>query len=79
MLRDTPGKGKGMMVQVPQGHCWVAGDNQRWSRDSRMYGPLPLALVKGKVTHRVQPWSWPVRVERGLTSPMAEEEEDEVD
>lgn len=49
VLRDTPGKGEGLMVQVPKGHCWVVGDNLPWSRDSRMYGPIPLGLVKGKV------------------------------
>ncbi|KAF2024633.1 LexA/Signal peptidase [Setomelanomma holmii] len=37
------------VIQVPEGHCWVAGDNLEWSRDSRLYGPLPLALVKSKV------------------------------
>ena len=37
------------MIRVPRGHCWVVGDNLSWSRDSRMYGPLPLALIKGKV------------------------------
>ncbi|OAK95444.1 LexA/Signal peptidase [Phaeosphaeriaceae sp. SRC1lsM3a] len=37
------------VIQVPEGHCWVAGDNLEWSRDSRLFGPLPLGLVKGKV------------------------------
>ncbi|KAF2180960.1 LexA/Signal peptidase, partial [Zopfia rhizophila CBS 207.26] len=45
-----------MMVQVPEGHCWVAGDNLDWSRDSRMFGPLPLALVRGKVVRMLGPW-----------------------
>ncbi|KAH7380318.1 peptidase S24/S26A/S26B/S26C [Phaeosphaeria sp. MPI-PUGE-AT-0046c] len=40
---------KEQMIQVPEGHCWVAGDNLDWSRDSRLFGPLPLGLVKGKV------------------------------
>jgi mitochondrial inner membrane protease subunit 1 len=26
------------------------------SRDSRIYGPVPLALIKGKVVARVWPW-----------------------
>lgn len=40
------------LVQVPQGHCWVVGDNMAYSRDSRMYGALPLALIQGKVTFK---------------------------
>ncbi|MCJ1258456.1 hypothetical protein MMC24_006289 [Lignoscripta atroalba] len=60
VIRGTPGGGSGgegeqMMVQVPEGHCWLAGDNAAFSRDSRDYGPLPLALVKGKVIARVWP------------------------
>ncbi|KAI9760905.1 MAG: hypothetical protein M4579_001406 [Chaenotheca gracillima] len=49
VLRDTPGRGEGLMIQVPQGHCWLIGDNLESSRDSRTYGPVPLALVQGKV------------------------------
>ena len=45
-----------MMIQIPEGHCWLAGDNMPDSRDSRDYGPLPLALIKGKVVCRVLPW-----------------------
>lgn len=41
---------------VPEGHCWVEGDHSAWSRDSRVYGPLPLGLVKGKVLGRIWPW-----------------------
>lgn len=78
VLRDTPGKGQGMMiqvgahaassigtlangvlatVQVPEGHCWLAGDNQSASRDSRLFGPFPLAMIKGRVTTRLFPFS----------------------
>jgi inner membrane protease subunit 1 len=48
---------KEQMVRVPEGHCWVAGDNLEWSRDSRLYGPLPLGLVRSKVLAVVGPWS----------------------
>ncbi len=34
---------------MPEGHCWLIGDNLPESRDSRTFGPLPLALIKGKV------------------------------
>lgn len=47
------------MVKVPKGHCWVVGDNLSWSRDSRIYGPVPLALVRGKVVAIKKPgWPW---------------------
>jgi inner membrane protease subunit 1 len=36
------------MVEVPEGHVWVAGDNFSASRDSRFYGPVPMALIRGK-------------------------------
>ncbi|KAF2278568.1 LexA/Signal peptidase [Westerdykella ornata] len=44
------------MIRVPEGHCWVAGDNLDWSRDSRLFGPLPLALVYGKVLAVIFPF-----------------------
>lgn len=49
---DTEGKWASVreqVIRVPEGHCWVAGDNLEWSRDSRVFGPLPLGLVKAKV------------------------------
>jgi inner membrane protease subunit 1 len=41
--------------QIPDGHCWLAGDNAPWSRDSRDYGPLPLGLIRGKTVARIWP------------------------
>jgi inner membrane protease subunit 1 len=52
---------KERLVQVPEGHCWVAGDNLEWSRDSRMFGAVPLGLVRSKVLGVVWPvgaWKW---------------------
>lgn len=43
--------------KVPQGHCWVIGDNLDYSRDSRHWGPLPMALIRGKIIGKVFPWS----------------------
>ncbi|KAJ9199696.1 hypothetical protein DTO164E3_4581 [Paecilomyces variotii] len=43
------------MIQVPEGHVYLAGDNLPWSRDSRNYGPVPLGLVNGKIIARVWP------------------------
>ncbi|XP_044476204.1 mitochondrial inner membrane protease subunit 2-like [Mangifera indica] len=42
-------------VKVPDGHCWVEGDNLSSSMDSRSVGPIPLGLVQGRVTHIVWP------------------------
>ncbi|KAI0830661.1 signal peptidase I family protein [Trametes gibbosa] len=42
-------------VVVPRNHIWVTGDNLAYSRDSRIYGPVPLGLVKGKLYARVLP------------------------
>ncbi|OJD30462.1 signal peptidase [Diplodia corticola] len=80
VLRDTPGaeRGQGLMVQVPEGHCWVAGDNQLHSRDSRLYGPVPLALIRGKVIARVMPFSEACWFKNTLTEPT-DEELDELD
>lgn len=39
-------------VIVPRGHLWVLGDNRLHSRDSREYGPVPLAFLEGKVIWR---------------------------
>lgn len=41
-------------VVVPRNHIWVTGDNLPYSRDSRMYGPVPLGLVRGKLWARVR-------------------------
>jgi inner membrane protease subunit 1 len=46
-------KGQGQWVRVPKGSVWLAGDNLCASTDSRDYGPVPLAMVKGKVLARV--------------------------
>lgn len=40
-------------VRIPRGHVWLAGDNLSNSTDSRAYGPVPVALLKGKVLARV--------------------------
>ncbi|XP_019161226.1 PREDICTED: mitochondrial inner membrane protease subunit 2-like [Ipomoea nil] len=42
-------------VIIPEGHCWVEGDNAASSFDSRSYGPIPLGLICGRVTHIIWP------------------------
>jgi inner membrane protease subunit 1 len=41
-------------VIIPAGHFWVGGDNAAWSRDSRDYGPIPIALIKGRLVAKVR-------------------------
>jgi mitochondrial inner membrane protease subunit 1 len=41
-------------VIVPAGHFWLGGDNSAWSRDSRDYGPVPIALMKGRLVAKVR-------------------------
>ncbi|KAF6998161.1 hypothetical protein CFC21_014304 [Triticum aestivum] len=50
--------------QIPEGHCWVEGDNGTASWDSRSYGPVPLGLVQGRVTHVLWPPSKMGRVDK---------------
>lgn len=45
------------MLQIPEGHFWVVGDNLPFSRDSRQFGPVPLAMITGKIVARVWPLS----------------------
>lgn len=59
--------------QVPQGHCWITGDNLESSRDSRTFGPLPLALVRGKVLAKI----WPLSEARWIRNGFEEFEEAE--
>ncbi|KAI0491110.1 peptidase S24/S26A/S26B/S26C [Xylaria cf. heliscus] len=73
---DRVGRGVGTenMIQVPKGHCYIVGDNLPWSRDSRDFGPIPLALIKGKVIAKVSlsglnPMNWFTKLENGLQKP----------
>ncbi|KAI1824756.1 LexA/Signal peptidase [Xylaria intraflava] len=73
---DRAGRGIGNenMIQVPKGHCYIVGDNLPWSRDSRDFGPIPLALIRGKVIARgslsgLNPMNWFLKVDNGLQKP----------
>jgi hypothetical protein len=47
----------GDVVVIPAGHCWVEGDNQETSVDSRTYGPVPYGLIFAKVTWVIYPFN----------------------
>jgi signal peptidase I len=54
-VRPRTGLGGGRAVRVPPGHVWLQGDNAANSTDSRHYGPVPAALLRGRVLCRVWP------------------------
>ncbi|KAK0728278.1 peptidase S24/S26A/S26B/S26C [Lasiosphaeria miniovina] len=69
VLVNSPESASDAMIQVPQGHCWVIGDNLPASRDSRLFGPVPLALIRGKIIARAKP-NWDFQwVRNPLRSP----------
>lgn len=45
----------GGYIRIPQGHCWVEGDNASQSRDSRDFGAVPMGLVGSRVRAVVWP------------------------
>ena len=67
------------IIQIPEGHCYVVGDNLKFSRDSRMFGPLPLGLVKAKVIGKfstLYEYAWSSLPDDGLKPALSHENED---
>ena len=46
--RDTNAVSDFGPVTVEDNHCFVLGDNRHGSKDSRHFGPIPLATIKGR-------------------------------
>ena len=44
-------------VTVPQGFCWIEGENHSQSMDSNFFGPVPLGLITAKAQFIVWPLS----------------------
>lgn len=62
--RQLPSRKKNLLI-VPDGHVWLEGDNSLNSSDSRVYGPLPAAMIVGRVLFRVWPLRGNALMERG--------------
>jgi inner membrane protease subunit 2 len=55
-------------VMVPEGHCWIEGDNFKRSYDSNSFGCVPLALVLGKAHYIIYPFNRISRLDTCLPS-----------
>lgn len=67
IIDGKPVKDISYTVIVPPGHVWLEGDFPLLSVDSRHYGPLPLATIRGRLLMRL----WPLRRSEGVqSSPM---------
>jgi len=55
-------------VKIPEGHCWVEGDNWNNSVDSNKYGPIPKGLIFGVATHVIWPTHKWRRLVHGIPS-----------
>ncbi|XP_015432979.1 PREDICTED: mitochondrial inner membrane protease subunit 2 [Dufourea novaeangliae] len=52
------------VLKVPEGHCWLEGDNSSHSLDSNIFGPVSVGLVIAKATWIV----WPISRWQSLQS-----------
>ena len=57
------------VVRVPDGHCWLEGDNRGHSLDSNLLGPVAVGLVTARASHVV----WPPRRWRRLEPELPED------
>ncbi|XP_012533547.1 mitochondrial inner membrane protease subunit 1 [Monomorium pharaonis] len=43
------------VTTIPYGHVWLEGDNRNNSTDSRIYGPVPQGLLRGRALCKILP------------------------
>ncbi|KAI6661133.1 Mitochondrial inner membrane protease subunit 1 [Oopsacas minuta] len=65
ILKTDPNTNKMEMVIVPKGHVWLEGDNADQSKDSREYGPIPYALLRGRALCKI----WPLAGNKSFQMP----------
>jgi signal peptidase I len=76
LKRYIPGLPGGIVI--PDGCLWLEGDNPWNSSDSRTYGPVPAALIVGRVLCRVWPLRGNAMLERGMRPKRDPAEEPEL-
>jgi signal peptidase I len=55
LLTDSKGGSHQHQCRIPDHHYFLVGDNSQHTVDSRMFGPLPSALLEGRVWLRLWP------------------------
>ena len=55
-------KTKKESIMIPKNHIWLEGDLPSWSIDSREYGPVSSALIRGIVVAQIWPLSFSPRL-----------------
>ncbi len=58
---------------IPEGFVWLTGDNPLYSEDSTIYGPVPLALIEGRVSYMLWPPSRMGPVSKRVPVPTREQ------
>ncbi|KAI7871154.1 peptidase S24/S26A/S26B/S26C [Spinellus fusiger] len=59
-----------LLVRIPSGHCWVEGDEGFHSRDSNLFGPVPISLISARVSYVLWPFSRFGPVEKKENNPQ---------
>jgi inner membrane protease subunit 1 len=68
---EPPPGTRAYQLSLPRGHVWLQGDNLGDSTDSRIYGPVPVALIQSVAVLRL----WPFRTAGSLPSAPGREVE----